>query len=97
MADFSIRHAGGLYVYKLDPSCFTFIERKNTRLPLTPLEDWYLLYQLMPGREARVSQIEAHLRSHGANAAAIGRLVAGSIPDKVRQRLLSLENIKPTD
>jgi len=41
------------------------IEIKDVEIPLTSLEDWYVLYNLMPGKQNKVQLIEKHFKEKG--------------------------------
>ncbi len=62
MAGLAIKHADGIYVFPFDNRSIT---AKGTQdgvtIPLMSLEDWYVVYQLIPGREAKVKVIEDHI------------------------------------
>jgi hypothetical protein len=46
----------------------------TTRLPVMPLEDWYLLYHIIPGKEIRIKQIEDWFAVCPVNQARLGEL-----------------------
>ncbi|MEA5050387.1 MAG: HAD hydrolase-like protein [Oscillospiraceae bacterium] len=61
------------------PVCFGFVE------------DWYILYQLIPGREAKVRMAEDYLARPGRlDRAALLRALENSLPDDIRRRSLAL-------
>ncbi|HWQ22154.1 MAG TPA: hypothetical protein VN478_05460 [Clostridia bacterium] len=88
MAGFAIRHDDGTYVFPFDERSVTM--RKSVdgvTIPFSSLEDWYVLYQLMPGREAKVKLIEDHIRSDGiADEVLLRRALAAGLPSDVRAR-----------
>lgn len=90
MAGFVIRRDGRDYAYALNAADFTYVEQDGLKVPLTPLEDWYVLYQLMQGRAVRVAQIRGHLMEHGARRALLDAWLARDIPQDVRESLMEL-------
>ncbi len=92
MAGLAIKHEGGTYVFPFDDRSVTM--RKNVdgvTIPFTSLEDWYILYQLMPGREAKVKLIEDHLLNSGStNLSVFDRALARELPPYVRSRTTQL-------
>jgi len=62
MAGFQIRHQNGVYRYPFDNRSITRVKSlEGIKIPLTALEDWYILYQLLPNRNEKVARIERHL------------------------------------
>lgn len=60
-------------------------------IPLCPLEDWLVLYQLMPGRTHRVRAIEAYFERHAPDARILRAHAADPrLPAFARERLLRL-------
>lgn len=66
IAGFNIINSAGIFKYPFDalavPHHFTIQE---VAIPFTTLEDWYILYQLMPDRESKVDLIEAYFEKNG--------------------------------
>lgn len=85
IAGFTIRHSAGVYVYPLQPEHWTRLERGGIWIYLTPLEDWFLLYQLMD-REHRVRQIEEFLLDNGMRKGILQARLTPDLPEAVRQR-----------
>ncbi|MCX6085187.1 MAG: hypothetical protein NTX94_01940 [Caldiserica bacterium] len=89
MAGFAIRHRSGTYVFPFDDRSVTM--RKSVdgvTIPFSSLEDWYVLYQLMPGREAKVKLIEDYIRSDGiADEVLLERALAAELPPHVHARV----------
>ncbi len=66
MACFKIQHSHGIYELIFDENSVVTYETLNgVNIPLTSLEDWYVLYQLMPNRDEKVDLIEAYLIKNG--------------------------------
>jgi hypothetical protein len=89
MAGLAINHTGGTYVLPFSDSSITM--RRNVggvTIPFTSLEDWYVLYQLIPGREEKVKLIEdSMLKSGIADPALLDRALACELPLHVRARI----------
>jgi hypothetical protein len=92
MAGLAIKHASGTYVFPFDDSSATRRKKvEGVTIPFTSLEDWYVLYQLMPGREAKVKLIEDRLRGNGTtDTALLERALSRELPPDVRRRIKRL-------
>jgi hypothetical protein len=92
MAGFAIVHDAGVYTYQFDHNAVDRVAILNgVGVPIAALEDWYVLYQLMEGREAKVQRIEMHFAANGIEAPI--RLEAAlrqPLPAAVRRRILAL-------
>lgn len=88
MAGFGIRHTAGIYVYAFDEQAVTDSMVAGTAVvPLTAIEDWCVLYQLMAGREQRVRVIEDYLATMGsAHVKLLERALEQHLPPDVRSR-----------
>jgi hypothetical protein len=89
MAGLAIKHTEGTYVLPFDDRSVAMTSTENgVTIPFTSLEDWYVLYQLIPGREAKVKLIEEHLQSCGiADLPVLDRALARELPPHVRARI----------
>ena len=94
MAGFTINHSLGKYEYILDLKAITnFKYINNVKIPLTALEDWYILYQLIPGREYKVNLIEKYLINNGSkNYFLLKRALNKSLPDNIKNKAMNLLN-----
>jgi hypothetical protein len=92
MAGFAIKHADGTYVLHFDDRSVVMTRTADdVTIPLMSLEDWYVLYQLIPGREGKVKLIEDHLLSSGsADMSVLDRALARELPLHVRIRIQRL-------
>ncbi|WP_286161270.1 nucleotidyltransferase family protein [Clostridium sp. KNHs214] len=88
MAGFIIKHNNGEYQYCFDDKSITAIKNiQGECIPLTSLEDWYVIYQLIPGREYKVGIIENYLLKNGLNNInLVNRALEGNLPEEVRSR-----------
>lgn len=90
IAGFVVCREGKRYAYDLRPEEFTHMTVAGIDMPLTPLEDWYILYQLMPDRERRVAELYAYLAAHGARKDVLAKWHGMALPASVRQSLDAL-------
>lgn len=88
MAGFAIKHDSGTYVFPFDDRSVTMRKSvEGVTIPFSSLEDWYVLYQLIPGREPKVKLIEDHIRSSGiADEVLLERALSAELPADVRAR-----------
>lgn len=93
---FRIKHSKGVYEYDFDESKIKKISIGNVKIPLTFIEDWYLLYQLIPNREPKVQMIEKHFREKGiVRKEIINSFLDKDIPNDIKDRIEGLlKNIK---
>lgn len=92
MAGFAVNHTSGVFEYKFDQDSISeFIVINGVNVPFTSLEDWYVIYQLIPNREQKVKMIEKYLLSNGIKKPMLlERALEGCLPVEVRKRI---ENI----
>ncbi|MGX8794733.1 hypothetical protein ACR6HW_01385 [Fusibacter sp. JL298sf-3] len=95
MAGFKIKHSEGVYSY---PWPRTAEDDWGTidgvSCPLTPLEDWYVLYQLIPGRHEKVAGLENHFKKNGVRRRELlTEALAMPLPASVKQRIYRLLKI----
>ncbi len=92
MAGFIINHEEGNYEYTFHKDSLIFERLNHTNndpsgehsldnitLPFTTLEDWYVLYQLIPGREKKVQLIEDYLKERVSNKMNIKEIVSNNV------------------
>lgn len=89
MSGLRINHSNGVFEYVFDSKSILEIKKVNgVSIPLTALEDWYVLYQLIPNREAKVKIIESYLLSNGIKKPVLlERSLKGNLPMKVKHRI----------
>ena len=89
MAGFIINFPGGRFEYIFDEKSITDVRSINgVDIPYTSLEDWYVIYQLIPNREARVEIIEKYLICNGIrNMDILCRVLTDNLPSEVRNRV----------
>jgi len=89
MAGLSINYDKGIFKYIFDQSSISEIKIINgINIPLTSLEDWYVIYQLIPKREIKVKLIENYLLINGVNRPALfEKALKGDLPKEVRDKI----------
>lgn len=98
LCGFAVRRGGMVYPCPFDSSGVAgTLSVLGTRVPLAALEDWFVIYLLMPGRAAKADLIARHLKAHPATAQR-GRLSAWlnrRLPGEVRERVMALYRALP--
>lgn len=89
MAGFAVNHSNGVFEYIFDyKSISEFRLINGVDIPFTSLEDWYVIYQLIPNREPKVNLIEKYLLSNGIKKPfLLERALKGSLPVEVREKI----------
>jgi hypothetical protein len=89
MAGLNINHNQGVYSYIFDDKSIIQTTKLNgIHIPLTSLEDWYVIYQLIPNREIKVGIIENYLLLNGINSPnLLERALRGNLPNEVRDNI----------
>lgn len=89
MAGLSINYNNGIFKYLFNQSSISEIKIINgVNIPLTSLEDWYIIYQLIPKREIKVTMIENYLLLNGVKMPTLlERALRGDLPKKVRDKI----------
>lgn len=97
MAGFSVGHNRGVYDFIFDSESISKIETINeVDIPFTSLEDWYVIYQLIPNREFKVKLIEEHLTLNGIeNPHLLERALRGNLPLEIRSRVKKMLGSHP--
>lgn len=89
MAGLRINYYNDTFDYYFDKSSITEIMKINgVDIPLTSLEDWYVIYQLIPNRKSKVMMIENHILLNGIqNPKLLERALSGNLPNEVREKI----------
>lgn len=89
MAGFAVNHINGVFEYTFDHNSISEFKRINgVNIPFTSLEDWYVIYQLIPNREAKVKIIESYLLLNGIKKPLLlERALKGNLPIEVREKI----------
>jgi hypothetical protein len=92
MSGLILNHNNGAFRYIFDESSIvSYTEINGVKIPLTSLEDWYVLYQLIPNREVKVRLIEDYLIRVGIrNSDLLERALFLDLPDGVRENVIKI-------
>ncbi|WP_066891003.1 nucleotidyltransferase domain-containing protein [Clostridium nigeriense] len=95
MAGLIIKHNEGEFNYTFDKESITKVVNINgVNIPFSSLEDWYIIYQLIPGREYKVSLIEDYFMIDGIkNSTLLERGLKEELPKEVKWRVEKLLNL----
>ena len=89
MSGLQINHIDGIFEYTFDYDSISDIRNVNgVRIPLTSLEDWYVIYQLIPNREAKAAMIENYLIANGvAKPGFLMKALEDNLPIEIKDRI----------
>ncbi|MBZ9686202.1 nucleotidyltransferase family protein [Clostridium estertheticum] len=89
MAGLSINYNSGTFEYIFDHISISEFKKINgVNIPLSSLEDWYVLYQLIPSREIKVKMIENYLLSNVIKRPdLLERALSGDLAEEVRDKI----------
>ncbi|NLG25640.1 MAG: hypothetical protein GX558_09815 [Clostridiales bacterium] len=92
MMGFMVRSGRCAFRYRFGERSITARCRvQGASIPLCSLEEWYVLYQLMPGCEASIHCIERHFLKNGVgHPELIERMLSQGVPASVMRRTLPL-------
>jgi DNA-3-methyladenine glycosylase I len=99
MAGLAIRHEEGVFRYPFDASSLPrSFPVMGALLPFCALEEWCVLYDLMPGKENKAEKIRRHFIRAGARyPALLIRMLEAGVPQRVRMHMKEIpfkENVK---
>lgn len=94
MSGFAVNHNHGVFRYIFDDNSISEFKLINgINIPFTSLEDWYVIYQLIPNREAKVEIIENHFLRNGIEKPTLlERSLEGCLPADVTLRIKNILN-----
>lgn len=94
MAGLAINHDNGIFEYVFDNSSISEFKVINgVKIPFTSLEDWYVIYQLIPNRESKVKMIENYLLINGVKKTfLLERTLQGNLPVEVKENIMKILN-----
>lgn len=92
MAGFQIHTPSGLYQYAFDAQSITEeIKIEGEKIPVCSIEEWYVLYQMMPNRDAKVKLIEDHFKANGIkHPFLLERALRGNVTEQTRARSMAI-------
>lgn len=96
MSGLTINHEEGAFQLTFDESSIVGTKEINgVKVPLSSLEDWYVIYQLIPNREVKVKLVEEYLINNGVeNPSLLERTLLLELPESVRENVLRMLNKK---
>lgn len=92
MSGFKLNFYNGFYEYRFDKSSTSDTRKiSGADIPLCALEDWYILYQLIPNKEYKASIIEEHLITNGIkNKCILEEVAKSNLPKNAKERIFKL-------
>jgi hypothetical protein len=91
MSGFGINHNEGTYILELTKDS---IVSESKKPPLTTLEDWYVLYLLIPGKVEKANIIEQNWRITGRiNCRILEAAYKKELPTNVKLRIEKMLSI----
>lgn len=92
MSGFAVNHNNGTFRYVFDEKSISEFQIINgVSIPFTSLEDWYVIYQLIPKREAKVEMIENYLKLNGVKRPMLlKRSLEGCLEADVRRKVQAM-------
>ena len=91
MADFTTLRSGSRYLYPFSKEKIgSFYSAGDLMVPVCRPEEWYVIYQMMPGREHRVLQLEKMFRGGKADASQLRGFASLSLPKEITARIGAL-------
>lgn len=96
MSGLAINHSNGTFSYTFDKNSISDFKVINgVNIPFTSLEDWYVIYQLIPNRKVKVEMIEKYILSKGIRQSfLLERSLQGSLPTAVRRKVQEILNLQ---
>ena len=90
MSRMTITNHGVTYVYPFDEkSIVDYWMMEDVRIPMTSLEEWYILYHMIPNKEKKVKLLDEYFSNHEVkNPDLIKR--ADNLPDWIANKLQAL-------
>ncbi|MEG0751736.1 MAG: hypothetical protein RR998_07120 [Oscillospiraceae bacterium] len=89
MCNFIVCNQGSSYRFDFGEDYdLNFVRFQDILLPLTRVEDWYVLYLMMPGREKRAEQIENYFKKSGnIKVKYLERALGKNLPQNIAARI----------
>lgn len=92
MSGMTIHLNENVFVYEFDCKDKDILF-ENISIPLCYLEDWYVLYNVMPHRESRIKIMEMFFMKHTFQANRYYSLLELNIPMDIRIKMNNFENV----
>lgn len=65
IAGFTINHSNGSFKMTFDKNSIHSFNFRNIILPICTLEDWYIIYQLIPNKQEKVAILKNYFMNNG--------------------------------
>lgn len=95
MAGFAINHNNGVFEYDFDDNSISEFRTINeVNIPFASLEDWYVIYNLIPNREYKADLLEKHLLLKGIRKPnLLQKALKKSLPVETRRKIENILNL----
>lgn len=92
MGGFAIQHNEGVYILSFQQESIVAHKKINgVDIPLCSLEDWYILYWLIPNKQEKAILIENYLKTNGVKyPRLLEEALKQSLPLEVKERVINL-------
>lgn len=93
MSGFKIKTTNGVFEYLFDEqSTPSSILIEGTKIPLMTLEDWFVLYQLIPNKENKVTLIQSYFKTNKIEHLSLfDRMLDNDVlPDSVKKNIRNI-------
>jgi len=92
ISGFRFQSESGVFEYPFDAlSVTSFHQLNDVMIPLISIEDWYILYQVIPNRQEKAARIEEFFYKHGiTHPYLLQRLMEQPLPEVLRGKVTSL-------
>lgn len=92
MGGFAVQHNNGVYrLFLQQDSIVDYKKINGVNIPLCSLEDWYILYWLIPNKQEKAILIENYLRTTGVkNPKLLEQALQQPLPLDVKEMVMSL-------
>lgn len=89
MSGLAINHQNGQFHFVFDSTSVSGTMRAGgVEIPLASLEDWYVIYQLIPGRQAKAELIGEYLKANGVRRSdLLSRMLNADLPPEVKENI----------
>ncbi|THE11925.1 hypothetical protein E1I69_12995 [Bacillus timonensis] len=88
MGGFAIEHEEGVYRLPFDENS---VVGRVEGIPLCSLEDWYILYMLIPNRQDKAARIEEHFNKNGVkHPMLLARALNQPLPHEIKAKVEKL-------
>lgn len=92
MGGYITKHCSGKYELEFDSNSIVghrVID--GVSIPLSSLEDWFVLYQFIPYKKGKADLIEKYLKKNGVkNRFLLERALGKELPEDVRKRIINI-------